>query len=295
LASPTDITLPILERYQRHLYHYRKRDGSPLTFGSQYTELAPLKAYFKWLTRSRYLLYNPAAELELPKVVPKLARYVLSVADVEAILNATDATTPLGVRDRAILEVLYSSAIRRTELMNLAVFDLDTRYGTLLVRTGKGAEDRRVPLGERACQWLARYLDEVRPELLTGRDPGQVFLTIHGEPISSYTLGELVKGYIAKAGVKVQGSCHLLRHACATHMLENGADIRYIQALLGHSDLSSTQIYTHVALNKLKEIHAATHPAKATRVETDTCHASNQTAELDALWTALAVENDDAE
>lgn len=301
LSSPTEITLPILERYQRHLYHYRKSDGAPLAFSSQYTELAPLKAYFKWLTRSRYILYNPAAELELPKVLPRLARYVLSIADVEAILNAADTAAALGVRDRAVMEVLYSSAIRRMELINLAIFDVDTRYGTLLVRAGKGAKDRRVPLGARACGWLNRYLDEVRPELVTGRDPGNVFLTIHGDPLDSYTLGETVKRYIAKAGIQVKGACHLFRHACATHMLENGADVRYIQAMLGHAQLSSTQVYTHVALNKLKEIHTATHPAKSTRelrpVSTQTDAASDvlDRDDADTLLAALAVEDEDAD
>jgi integrase/recombinase XerD len=265
LASPTEITLPILERYQRHLYHYRKSDGAPLTFASQYTELAPLKPYFKWLTRGRYTLYNVAAELELPKVTAKLARHILSVAEVESILAVPDTSAALGLRDRAIMEVLYSSAIRRMELIRLAIFDVDTRAGILLVRSGKGAKDRRIPLGERACRYLDRYLEEVRPELVTARDPGNVFLTIHGDPLDSYTLGETVKRYIAKAGIAVQGACHLFRHACATHMLENGADTRFIQAMLGHSSLSSTQVYTHVAIHKLKEIHAATHPARLHR------------------------------
>lgn len=298
LSNPTDITLPILERYQRHLYHYRKSDGAPLAFSSQYTELAPLKAYFKWLTRSRYILYNPAAELELPKVLPNLARYVLSIADVEAILNTADIMTTLGVRDRAVMEVLYSSAIRRMELINLAIFDVDTRYGTLLVRAGKGAKDRRVPLGERACAWLNRYLDEVRPELVIGRDPGNAFLTIHGDPLDSYTLGETVKRYIAKAGIQVKGACHLFRHACATHMLENGADVRYIQAMLGHAQLSSTQVYTHVALNKLKEIHTATHPARATRstaTREDDARAAIGAEEAQLLLASLAAENEDAD
>jgi len=296
LSKPAEITLPILERYQRHLYHYRKSDGAPLAFSSQYTELAPLKAYFKWLTRSRYTLYNAAAELELPKVIPKLARYVLSVADVEAILNAVDVRTLLGVRDRAVMEVLYSSAIRRMELITLAIFDVDTRGGSLLVRAGKGAKDRRVPLGERACAWLDRYVAEVRPELVTGRDPGNVFLTMHGDPLDSYTLGETVKRYIAKAGIQVQGACHLFRHACATHMLENGADTRFIQAMLGHSNLSSTQVYTHVALNKLKEIHTATHPAKAARTRPSATAPTAPIAiraEADALLAALAAETDE--
>jgi integrase/recombinase XerD len=269
LANPAEVTLPILERYQRHLYHYRKPDGAPLTFASQYAELVPVKSFFKWLVRSRYILYNPAAELIMPKVMPSISGYVLTVADVEAILNATDTTTMLGIRDRAILETLYSSAIRRAELLHLSVFDVDTRRGSLLVREGKGRRDRLVPLGERACAWVERYLLEVRPELVAGHDAGVLFLSQFGEPFHDYSIGELVKRYIAKAGVPAKGACHLFRHACATHMLENGADTRYIQAMLGHSNLSSTQIYTHVALTKLKEIHTATHPARLKRARSD--------------------------
>lgn len=265
LSTPSEITLPILERYQRHLYHYRKSNGEPLTFASQYTELAPLKAYFKWLTRNHHILYNPAADLIMPKVIPQLARYVLSVQDVDAILNATDITTDLGVRDRAIMEVLYSSAIRRTELLHLSVFDVDTRRGSLLVRQGKGSKSRLLPLGERACAWVDKYLQEVRSELTLGADAGILFLTQHGDPLTGDSLGDLVKRHIAAAGVAALGACHLFRHACATHMLENGADTRFIQVLLGHSQLSTTQVYTHVALTKLKQIHTATHPAKLER------------------------------
>jgi len=295
LSAPAEITLPILERYQRHLHHYRKSDGQALTFGSQYTELVPLKAYFKWATRSRYILYNPAAELVMPKVMPSFSGYVLSVADVEAIINATEVTSSLGIRDRAILETLYSSAIRRSELLHLTVFDVDTRRGSLLVREGKGRKDRLVPLGERACAWLDKYLLDVRPELVTAHTENILFLTQYGEAFHDYSIGELVKRYIAKSGVSVKGACHLFRHACATHMLENGADSRYIQALLGHSNLSTTQIYTHVALTKLKEIHTATHPARLERANATTNETMPASADTQTLLSALAAEANEEE
>lgn len=265
IAKASDVTLPVLERYQRHLFTYRKPTGEPLTFGSQAAEVIPLRAFFKWLVRARAILYNPAAELMMPKVTPRLSRYVLTVADIEAIINATEVTTLLGVRDRAILEVLYSSAIRRSELMNLRIYDVDTRRGSVFVKSGKGDKDRLVPLGDRACAWVDKYLLDVRPALTTGGGQETLFLTQYGDKFDDYTIGELAKRYIAKAGIAVKGACHLFRHACATHMLENGADTRYIQAMLGHSQLSTTQIYTHVALAKLKEIHTATHPARSTR------------------------------
>jgi integrase/recombinase XerD len=262
LANPRDITLAVLERYQRYLYHYRKPNGAPLTFGTQQTFLAPLKAFFQWATRERHLLYNPASELLLPRLPRRLPKHILSVADVESLIQQPDVTTPAGVRDRAMLETLYSSGIRRMELVQLKLYDVDTRGGSLTVRGGKGGRDRVVPLGARACAWVDRYLEEVRPQLLARHDEGSCFLTDFGEPFEKNRLGDLVKGYIERAGFKVTGSCHLFRHAMATHMLENGADIRFIQAILGHSDLDTTAIYTQVSIHKLKEVHAATHPAK---------------------------------
>lgn len=297
LSDPREITLPILERYQRHLYHYRKPNGEPLSFSSQYTELAPLKAFFAWLTRQHLILYNPASELELPKVIRNLARYVLSIEDVEKILNQPDTSTLIGRRDRAILEVLYSSAIRRSELARLLVYDVDVKNGTLLVREGKGRKDRLVPLGERACGWVKQYVNDVRPQFVTGRDEGVLFLTYHGDGFTHIALGNTVKDYIQKAQVPVKGSCHLFRHACATHMLDNGADTRFIQALLGHASLATTQVYTHVALTKLKEIHKATHPAKVQGIETIRAqtNATDTSDEREQLLTSLAAENDDDE
>jgi integrase/recombinase XerD len=265
LTRPQDVTLPILERYQRYLYHYRKPNGEPLTFGSQQTRLVPLKAFFQWATRERHLLYNPASELLLPRLPRRLPKHILSVPDIESLIAQPDTGTPSGLRDRAILETLYSTGIRRMELVQLELYDLDTRGGALTVRGGKGGRDRVVPLGVRACLWLDRYLEEVRPLLVTGHDAGRCFLTDFGEPFEKNRLGDLVKRYIERAGFKVIGSCHLFRHAMATHMLENGADIRYIQAILGHQDLDTTAIYTQVSIHKLKEIHAATHPARLQR------------------------------
>jgi integrase/recombinase XerD len=270
ITRPQDITRPVLERYQRALYLARKADGSPLAFSTQVARLNPLKAFFKWLVRERHILYNPAAELELPKLPQRLPQVVLKVEEVEAILAQPDVGTLAGLRDRAMLETLYSTAIRRMELANLKLHDLDTRHGTLMVRLGKGAKDRMVPVGARACAWLDKYLAEVRPELLGARDEGTLFLTDYGEPFAKNRLGDLVKRYIARAGLAVPGACHLFRHACATHMLENGADIRYIQALLGHAELSTTQIYTQVSIAKLKSIHAATHPARLERARSTT-------------------------
>jgi len=266
IEHPKDVTLAILERYQRPLFHYRKPNGEPLTFGSQQTMLVPLKTFFQWATRERHILYNPASELLLPRLRRRLPKRILAIADVEAIINEPNVATPAGMRDRAILEMFYSTGIRRSELIWLALYDVDTRGGAVTVRGGKGGRDRVVPLGERACAWAERYRDDVRPQLVAGRDAGVFFLTDFGEAFEKNRLGDLVKGYIERAGFDVVGACHLFRHAMATHMLEAGCDIRFIQAILGHNDLETTAIYTQVSITKLKEIHAATHPARLARL-----------------------------
>ena len=187
--------------------------------------------------------------------------HVLTVTEVDRLIHEADSSTPWGIRDRAVLEVLYSTGMRRSELAALAVYDWNRERTSLAIRQGKGGRDRVVPLGGRAAPWLARYLDTVRPGLVREPDDGILFLTDYAEPFAKNRLGDLVRRYLDWAGIRMPGACHLLRHACATHMLENGADIRFIQALLGHADLRSTQIYTQVSIVKLKEVHAATHPA----------------------------------
>jgi len=256
----TELTLSLLERYRRDLYLYRKADGGPLSMNSQQLLLVPLKGFFKWLARSRRIPANPAQELELPRKPLRLPARVLSVSEVERLICQADTTTPWGVRDRAILEVLYSTGMRRTELASLAVEDWNRDRSTISIRQGKGGRDRVVPLGARATAWLGQYLESVRPSLTPGPDEKTLFLTDYAERFEKNRLGDLVRRYLDWAGIGMPGACHLLRHACATHMLENGADIRYIQALLGHADLRSTQIYTKVSIIKLKEVHAATHP-----------------------------------
>ena len=264
LARPQDITRPILQRYQRHLFHYRKKNGAPLAFSTQATLLHPLRAFFKWLTVENHLLYNPAADLTVPTPPRQLPKVLLSVADVEHILNQPDVTTPMGLRNRAMLETLYSTGVRRSELAQLTLYDVDTARGTLMVRQGKGRKDRLLPLGARAGRWLDRYRDEVRPLLLREPDPGTLFVTDYGEPFARNRLSDMVKRYLRLAGIE-HGACHVFRHAMATHMLDNGADIRFIQVMLGHSELSTTEIYTQVSITKLKEIHTRTHPARLPR------------------------------
>jgi integrase/recombinase XerD len=268
INEPNEITKPIIERYQRHLFYYRKADCAPMTLGSQFGALAPLKTFFKWLARENHILYNPASELQLPKQPKHLPRTILSVVEVEAILNQAEPTNAQGLRDRAMLEVLYSTGMRRMELPGLALYDVDVTRRLVFVREGKGRRDRVIPIGERACAWVEKYVTEARPQLIAANTEA-LFVSDYGEPVTPEFVAAKVKRYMQFAGIDKPGATHLFRHACATHMLENGADTRFIQAMLGHADLATTQIYTHVSIEKLKEIHAATHPAKLHRDEKD--------------------------
>ena len=265
ISRPQEVTRPIIERYQRHLYHARKKDGQPLSFRYQHGRLIPVRALFKWLSRQRHILANPASEIDLPKLERRLPRHVLTISEVEQVLAGADPASTHGLRDRAILEVLYSTGIRRTELVNLAVYDIDAERGTLMVRQGKGKKDRMIPVGDRALAWLDKYLIEVRPTLAPAPDPGVLFLTVQGEAFTPNRLTQLARDYVARANLGKAGACHLFRHTMATLMLENGADIRFIQQMLGHADLSTTEIYTQVSIRALKEVHARTHPAKLER------------------------------
>jgi integrase/recombinase XerD len=263
VSRPVEVTRPMLVRYRRHLFYYRKPDGQPLSFRSQSQRLLPVRAFFKWAVRNNLVLSNPASELELPKVERRLPKPALSIAEAEAeaVLAVPDVATVTGLRDRAMLEVLYSTGIRRAELAGLAVFDVDADRATLLVRQGKGRKDRLVPVGTRALGWVERYLDQARPLLVVaGHYDGVLFLTVEGTSFSVDRLTQLVRGYVRASGVAKQGACHLFRHTMATLMLDGGADIRFIQAMLGHADISTTQIYTHVSIRQLQAIHAATHP-----------------------------------
>jgi integrase/recombinase XerD len=303
IVRPQEVTKPILERYQRHLFHMRRDNGKPLSFRAQHSRLVPVRGYFKWLARQNVLLWNPASELELPRLERRLPKHVLTASEAEQVLAQPDVREPMGIRDRAILEVLYSTGIRRMEVLNLSVFDLDTERGTLMVRQGKGKKDRMVPIGEQAIAWLERYLKDVRPSLVMPPDDGTFFLAVTGEELSPNRLTQLARNYVNLADTGKKGACHLFRHTMATVMLENGADIRYIQEMLGHVELSTTQIYTQVSIKKLQAVHALTHPtAKLERRESTTVEAHSEpegptiakaTTNIDELFSRLAAEDDE--
>lgn len=262
VTEPVEVTRPIIESYQRYLFYYRQKDGKPLTFASQITRLTPLRVWFKWLSRQRYMMHNPASELELPRMEHRLPRTILTISEVEQVLLQPDINEPLGLRDRAMLETLYSTGIRRSELVNLKVYDLNMERGIVTIRQGKGKKDRVIPIGDRAAAWVEKYLREARPRIVAEPDDYVMFLSNSGEGLGIHYMSDLVREYVDAADIGKRGSCHMFRHTMATLMLENGADVRYIQQMLGHADLRTTQVYTHVSIRQLKQIHTATHPAR---------------------------------
>ena len=261
MTRPQEVSKAVLKSYQRHLYRHRKHDDRPLSFSTQHSRLDTVRGFFKWLSRNNYILYNPAFDLEMPKLDKRIPRNVLSASEAERVLNGADINDPLGLRDRAVLETLYSTGMRRKELIGLKLHDLDVERGTVMIREGKGKKDRMIPIGDRAVAWIEKYLREVRPELGLEPDEGVLFLMNHGKPFTEGRLSHMVHAYVKASGIAKTGSCHMFRHTMATLMLENGADIRFIQQMLGHEDLSTTQVYTRVSIRKLKEVHSRTHPS----------------------------------
>lgn len=269
LERPQEVTHAHVERFQRHLFLYRKANGAPMAVNGQRVALFTLEMFFRWLVRQKVVQSNPAADLELPRRTDDL-REPLTLEEMEAVLALPQIDTPEGLRDRACLELFYATGIRRVELTNLIQSDLDRTRGTLHVRLGKGKKDRFVPLGERALAWVEKYEREARPSLLSDPAERHLFLNQYGQPLSPDGLSWRVRDYFKQAGIAKRGACHLFRHTMATAMLDNGADIRHVQEILGHGQITSTQRYTHVSIARLQAVHAATHPAaKLQRGERD--------------------------
>lgn len=220
--------------------------------------LSSLRRFYAWLVREGLIQADPTVRIQAPKLGRSLPKS-LSESEVEALLDAPDTASALGLRDRAMLEILYATGLRVSELVALEVAQVNLRQGVVRV-IGKGNKERLVPLGEEALNWLQQYLTEARPELLHARQTAALFPTRRGGAMTRQAFWYLIKRYAAQAGISKTLSPHVLRHAFATHLLNHGADLRVVQLLLGHSDISTTQIYTHVARERLKQLHAQHHP-----------------------------------
>ena len=245
----------VVNRYLAHL-HGQEHPPKPATQRRLYSALRRL---YRWLIEERRIDDDPLLNIQRPTKSDRFPK-TLSETQVEELLAAPDVDTPVGLRDRALLELLYATGLRVSELTGLKLFELNLQDGVVRA-LGKGSKERLVPLGEVAVQWLQRYVQDGRTALLKGRACDEVFVTARGKGMTRQMAWALIKRYGSKVGIaRERISPHVLRHAFATHLLNHGADLRVVQMLLGHADISTTQVYTHVARERLKQLHAVHHP-----------------------------------
>ena len=252
-AALLDTTQADIQNYLSHLLLEQKAKAS-----STGRNISSLKRLFRYLLRQNKISIDPSLQIDTPKL-PRSLPKTLTEADVELLLNAPDTQTPLGLRDRTMLEVLYATGLRVSELVNLLVTQISLGDGVVRVM-GKGSKERLVPLGEVALDWLTRYLADSRPVLLGKKSCDALFVTHRCDAMTRQMFWYLIKKHARRGDLQIALSPHTLRHAFATHLLNHGADLRVVQMLLGHTDISTTQIYTHVARQRLKELHHKHHP-----------------------------------
>lgn len=240
----------------RIFIHFLKKKG--LSTRSIARNLIAVRMFFRFLQQDGVMDNNPAEDLELPKMA-KVLPEVLSLEEVERLLSQPDPQTSLGARDRAMLEILYATGMRVSELIHLLTHQIQLEGGYVLLR-GKGSKERIVPLGREAIHWLKKYLMEFRPLLLKGKESPFLFINRYGKPMTRQQFWKSIKAYGRKGGIQKRITPHVLRHSFASHLLERGADLRSVQMMLGHVDISTTQIYTHVTGERLKKVHQRYHP-----------------------------------
>lgn len=259
ITEVTAITKEVIATFQVELYEQINQQGRPNGVHHQNRMLSSVKRFTSYLKEYDYIVADPARDIRYAKEPKSLPRGILTASEARKILHAPDTKSVIGYRDRTILELLYSTGIRKDELITLTLGDVDYNDGFLRV-IGKGNKERVVPLGRIACRYLENYIKSVRPELL--RDPYEktVFLSGRHKPLSKNVIWELTKRHAKKAKIAKNVHPHTFRHTCATQMLRNKAHIRAVQELLGHESLDSTQVYTHVSITDLKEIHKSCHP-----------------------------------
>jgi len=266
-----EITYDIVRDYQEDLSFKISRFGTPWKVKSQNSALSALRSFFKWLIREDYIISDPTIKIERAKEPEPLPRHILEESEIKKILKQPDTQTPLGYRDRVILEILYSTGIRKGELENLKLEDMDLKDGFLRIEQGKNKKDRVVPLGKIASNMLHNYIVSIRSEIPKGKhkdnDTGYLFLNQRGNKLHHDTVWKIVTHYAKQAGIRKKVTPHSFRHTCATHMVRHGAHIRHLQEMLGHASIETTQIYTRVTINDLKKVHARYHPREAVKEE----------------------------
>lgn len=260
VSALKETTPAVVSQYQIYLSTQPGPAGKKLALSTQHHLLTALKTFFRAMVREGRLLFDPSSHVEFPRVRRHLPREILTFKEMDALLNAPNPERPLELRDKAILELLYSSALRNTEMRLLQIRDIDLATRLVRIRHAKADRERVVPLGRIAAGYVEEYLRLARPKLLRGAPTELLFLSWRGRTLPQSSPARVVQKYTRRAGVAKSVGAHTLRHTCATHLLQSGADLRYIQELLGHTSLDTTQIYTQVAPIDLKRVHAQTHP-----------------------------------
>lgn len=259
IRMPNAINRDALEAYRAGLFE-QQAAGHPVTVRTVAARLTAAKAFCRYLAHEQFILVDPGVDVELPRVPKLLPRPILTQAQVAALMETPDVGTPIGLRDRAALELLYATAIRNSELGALDCADIDLQARELRVRSGKGARERLVPLGEEAALWMDLYLRHGRDRLAGNIHETRVFVTWRGRPLTREDACRIVARAGEKTGLPRRITPHLIRHCCASHMLENGASVRHVQHLLGHECIESTVRYTHILIGDLREVHRRCHP-----------------------------------
>jgi len=268
VKSAADLNRQLISKYQMHLYQAEGRRGKRLSLSTQYSWMGIVLWWLRWMAANEKILINPGASIQLPKRAQRIPRNYLSLKEMQKVLCVCDLSTHIGLRNRTILEVLYSTGMRNSELRKLKIEDINMDDGWITIRQGKGKKDRVVPIGKAAVHFLQLYLDKSRPKLCRNQSQEFCFVTQYGTaPLSYESLNKIVQTTAKTAGIARVITPHALRHTCATLMLRGHADIRHIQELLGHSSLSSTQIYTRVEIGDLKKVHSKCHPRERDPIE----------------------------
>ena len=266
-----DVTAATIHAYQKYESEQINAKGRVNSIKVQNQHVGAVCGFFKFLSIESYVAHNPAQHIALAKVPERLPRDILTVREAKRLLKQPDTSTLLGYRDRTILEVLYSTAIRRQELLDLTLDDVDLESGLIVVREGKGSKDRVVPLGSIAARYIESYVNGIREELLDKRRAGPrietkaVFISSRGLPLSKTALADRIERYARAAGLEKPVTPHTFRHSCATHMIRNRANIRHVQEMLGHRNLNTTELYLHLTITDLKEAHHRFHPREKDR------------------------------
>lgn len=261
ITKISEVTRQHVEAYRLHVFSLTsKATGQKFSVGSIFARLNSVKKYFRYLIGHGYLFIDPARNLTYPKTVRALPRGILSQEEIELLLTKPNLKTASGLRDRAILELFYCSGLRLQEMVNLDLYDLDLPQGIIRINKGKNQKDRVIPIGRIASQFIEQYLETIRPKWARGSLQSALFLTAYGTRISDQIVNLTVRKYARRLFPGRRISCHSLRHTCATHLLRGGANLRYIQELLGHSYITTTQIYTRVSPIDLKAAHQKYHP-----------------------------------